>query len=222
MVLAARGESPSAADALRDLCAAYYEPVLAFIRHATGDAAQARDLTHDFFVRLLAKPGLEHLERGRGKFRSYLLGAVKHFLRDAWQRGQSARRGGGFEPLPLEAPGDSQPGLELAAPTENADAMFDREWAVALTGRALTKLEREFEGEKAPLFQTLKPWLTGEAPSPHALAAEQLGLSEGAVKVAVHRLRKRYRELVRAEIAQTVNDPAEAAAELQHLIAALS
>lgn len=222
-VLAARGCSPAAGEALRELCATYYEPVLAFIKHSLADDLSARDHAHDFFAKLLANPRLERLERGQGKFRSYLLGAVKHFLADAADRIRAAKRGGGLSSVPLTPDTDSAAGLDPAAPAQNLDAIFDREWAVTLIGKALSALEAECVSDgRTQVFETLKPWLTGDVATSQAEAAEKLGLSEGAVKVAIHRLRKRYRELVKSGIAQTVNDPEEIAAELQHLVAVLS
>jgi RNA polymerase sigma-70 factor (ECF subfamily) len=222
-VLAARGGDAEAARALSDLCDSYYEPVLAFVRHSTRDPNAARDLTHDFFARLLARPAFEGLERGKGKFRSYLLGAVKHFLHDQQDRRGAARRGGGQETLPLESGSDSRPGLEI--PDHSvipSDAFFDREWAIALVARSLATLEGECEAAgRADHFAELKPWLTGAVETSQAETATKLGIAEGALKVAIHRLRKRYREIVKAEISQTIEDPREAEEEIRHLIAAL-
>lgn len=222
-VLAARGGDAEAARALSDLCDNYYEPVLAFVRHSTRDPDLARDLTHDFFARLLARPTLEGLERGKGKFRSYLLGAVKHFLHDHQDRKAAARRGGGQEAIPLESDTDSRPGLEIpdhaAVPP---DAFFDKEWAIALVARSLSILEDECGAAgKADHFTGLKPWLTGAIQTSQAETAAKLGIAEGALKVAIHRLRKRYREIVKAEISRTIEDPREAEEEIRHLIAAL-
>lgn len=222
-VLAARGGDAEAARALSDLCDSYYEPVLAFVRHSTRDPNAARDLTHDFFARLLSRPAFEGLERGKGKFRSYLLGAVKHFLHDQQDRHAAARRGGGQEALPLESGSDSRPGLEI--PDHNTlptDAFFDREWAIALVARSLATLEDECEAAgKADHFAELKPWLSGAVETSQVETAAKLGIAEGALKVAIHRLRKRYREIVKAEISQTIEDPCEADEEIRHLIAAL-
>jgi RNA polymerase sigma-70 factor (ECF subfamily) len=194
---------------------------VAFIRRVTCDPDTARDLAHDFFARLLSRPRLDGLRRGQGRFRSYLLGAVKHFLSDAGDRARAARRGGGVPPQSLESATASRPGLEPAASQGDMDALFDREWAASLTAKSLAALEAEFAGEKADVFHALKPWLTGDGIASQAALANRLQLAEGAVKVAIHRLRKRYRELVTAEIAQTVASPAEVGAELRHLIAAL-
>jgi RNA polymerase sigma-70 factor (ECF subfamily) len=161
----------------------------------------------------------------RGRFRSYLLAAVKRFAADQRARAAAIKRGGGCEHVPLEGGGtETQPGLPVKEDRVPApDAAFDREWAVTMLARALASLERTFGQEgKADHFAVLKPWLTPEADEqPQALAARQLGLSEAAVKVAIHRLRQRFREAVREEIAQTVIKPEVVAEELEALRAAL-
>lgn len=210
LVLRACGEGGEAKAALSDLCAAYYEPVVAFLRREGRDDDAAREMAHAFFESLLAD-GLGSPEPGRGRFRSYMLGALKHFL--AKQRASllAGKRGGGIEHVPL---GDDP---------ATADCMlaFDRDWAMNLIARALAALEADHAG-KPESFGTLKPWLDGRAESSQADAARSLGMSETAVKVAIHRLRVRFRELIRAEVAATVNDPAEVTGELRHLIAVAS
>jgi RNA polymerase sigma-70 factor (ECF subfamily) len=223
-VLRARGDAPEARAALAELCEAYYAPVLAFVAGATRDSDKARDLTQDFFARVLARGGLESADPSRGRFRSYLLGAVKHFVSDMRDRERAARRGGGVEILVLENPTDTSPGIEIEDRMMlPPDQVFDRHWALALLDRVLSRLAGEFEqAGKKTQFEILKPWLTGDNPEPQALTAERLGMNEGAVKVAVHRLRKRYRELMRAEIAQTVGEGGDVGEELRHLIQVLS
>jgi RNA polymerase sigma factor (sigma-70 family) len=231
-VLAARGESPEAKDALRDLCAAYYAPVHAFIRQWRHGADDARDLTHEFFARLLAGHSLDHLESGRGRFRSYLLGAVKHFLSDLHDRGQAAKRGAGSVPMSLDASSstvrdrdDSSRGWEPAdAKAFPPDAFFDGQWALNLLDRVLAVLGREYEqARQTQKFETLKPYLTGDAASlSPSDAGARLGVSATTAKVAIHRLRQRFRQLVKAEIAATVADASEVSAELDYLVQALS
>lgn len=228
-VLAARGDSASAKAALSDLCEAYYAPVHAFIRASEG-ADVARDLTHAFFARLLERDALGTLERGRGKFRSYLLGAVKHFLRDDRARRLAQKRGGGDTVLLTEGidgaaaescDGDGTGAVPVAKPPD--DALFDRHWALAVLQRALDALASS-QGDPER-FAALKPWLTGDAPGlSQAEVAARLHLSEGAVKVAIHRLRRRLRELVKREIAETLETESETElrAELGYLIRALS
>ena len=233
-VLEARGDSPEAQAALSELCAAYYAPVLAFLRRTGRNDEAARDLTQEFFTRLLAKRSLDTLERGRGRFRSFLLGAVKHFLADQHDRASAAKRGGGHTPLPLDAPatGDTTHAgsginsalLQIPDPAATVpDAFFDRQWALTILDRALAALATEHNAAgKSAQFETLKPWLTGDTEKlSQAEAAHRLDVNEGAVKVAIHRLRKRFRELVKAEIAQTVGG-GDVQAELSYLLEVLS
>ena len=227
LVLRARGGSAESRHALSELCESYYAPVLAFIRREGRDEDTARELTQEFFSRLLAQPSFAGVEPGRGRFRSYLLGAVKHFLVEERRRANAAKRGGGQEPVSIEANTNTDTNSELQIPDPAAavpDAFFDRHWATALVDRAVTALGAEAAAEgKDGQFVVLKPWLLGEVPSlSQADAARQLGLSEGAVKVAVHRLRKRFREVVKAEIAQTVPSPGEVQGELRYLVEVLS
>lgn len=219
LVLRACGESDEATAALSDLSAAYYEPVVAFLRReGRGDDA-AREMAHGFFESLLAG-GVGRPEPGRGRFRSYLLGALKHFLSRRRDAALAAKRGGGVEHVPLVTETDTSPGLPMPG-VEDDILAFDREWALTLIARALAALEAE-NAHKPLVFQLLKPWLDGGANHSQAEVAHALGMSETAVKVAIHRLRARFRELIRAEIAATVNDPADVADELRHLIAIAS
>ncbi|MCE9611706.1 MAG: sigma-70 family RNA polymerase sigma factor [Chthoniobacter sp.] len=219
LVLRASGEGAEAKAALSDLCAAYYAPVVAFIRRdGRGDDA-AREKAHTFFATVLAD-GIGTPERKRGRFRGYLLGALKHFLSKQRDAALAEKRGGGAERVPIDAGTDTSPGLPLPAAPDDA-LIFDRAWAFTVIARALDALEAE-HAEKATHFTTLKPWLDGAGDIPQADAARVLGLSETAVKVAIHRLRARFREFLRAEVAATVNDPADAADELRHLIEIVS
>jgi RNA polymerase sigma factor (sigma-70 family) len=221
-VLQARGNSPEAQAALSDLCAAYYAPVLAFVRFTTRDDDVARDLTQEFFARLLARHGLDTVERERGRFRSFLLGAVKHFLADARDREQALKRGGGQAPVPLEGGMDAAAVLEIAdANAISPDQEFDRKWALTVLDHALSALAAEHK-DQTKQFDTLKPWLTGDSEHLRQVdAAKELGISEGAVKVAIHRLRRRFRDLVKSEVAQTLHDPAQVKDELACLMAAI-
>jgi RNA polymerase sigma factor (sigma-70 family) len=227
VVLRARGDSPESRQALGELCEAYWSPVFRFLRSEGRDEDTARELTQEFFARLLNRGGLGQVEPERGRFRSYLLGAVKHFLSDARAREHRLKRGQGMAPesLDLATRGGTLPGLQVPDPNGlPPDTFFDRAWALALMDRALSALERELSGlGKAEQFETLKPWLVGEtAGLSQVQAAAKLGLNEGAVKVAIHRLRKRFRELVRAELAQTVHQPGEVDEELRYLVEVLS
>jgi RNA polymerase sigma-70 factor (ECF subfamily) len=227
LILRARGETPEARAALSELCEAYYQPVLRFLRREGRDEDGARELTQEFFARVLAHGGFDEADPERGRFRSYLLGALKHFLADQRKHERRLKRGGGMAAESLDAAGpDDEPGSwQIADPSlPPPEAFFDHEWALAVITRALTVLEKEFiAAGKSDQFDTLKPWLMGEAPSmSQADAARRLGSSEGAVKVVIHRLRKRFRDAVRAEISQTLRDPSLVDEELRHLIASLS
>lgn len=225
LVLEARAGASDPGAALSELCGAYYGPVRAFIRAQIRDPEAASDLTQEFFARVLKGGTFERAEPARGRFRSFLLGAVKHFLADMRDREAAAKRGGGAEPLVIAPATDTSPGFEPAAPRGAIDdAVFDREWAIALLDRALLALAGELSAAgKGAHFSTLKPWLTGAPSAPAAeQAAARLGLTENALTVAIHRLRKRFRALVKLEIAQTVRGADEQQSELRHLIAALA
>ncbi len=223
-VLEARGSSPESRAALSELCQAYYAPVVAFLRRGGAGEDLARDEAHSFFAHILERNALEGVERDRGRFRSYLLGALKHFLARAREHEQRRKRGGGTISVPLDSGTDSEPGLSLPDPNSlPPDEYFDRQWALTVLERALTRVEGEWkEAGRGADFQALKPWLTGDAAhGDQAVAAGALGMSDGAVKVAVHRLRRRFREAVRQEVAHTLNTPDQVAAEMRQLFAAL-
>ena len=225
-VVASRGDAPEARQALSDLCAAYYEPVVAVLRGERRSEDQARELAHGFFESVLERHGLEGADPARGRFRSYLLGALKHFLANRRMHDARAKRGGDVPHEALNASPDTDAGLQVADPSAwPADAAFDRAWALRLIERALEVLSREADTEaSAREFEVLKPWLTGDGGgfgrTQGALAAE-LGMTEGAFRVAVHRLRRRFRWVVRSEIAATVSNSADIADELNTLIRAL-
>ncbi|GEP44230.1 RNA polymerase sigma factor [Brevifollis gellanilyticus] len=225
LIARSRGGDTSAKAALSDLCAAYYAPVVAFLRSEGRTDDAARDLAHGFFARLLEGGKLEQAEQGRGRFRSYLLGALKHFLSDQRDRSTAAKRGGGAEHTPIDNTSESSsPGLQIQDDKMSApDAAFDRQWAISLLDSALRDLDAEMMTEgKQRAFELLKPWLTGdpEAES-QANIAKELGMSVDAVKQSVLRLRKRFRALVKKRIADTVEGSAQADEEFQHLMSAL-
>jgi len=223
-VLEARGESADAKAALSDLCAAYYQPVFAFVRRNAPDEESARDLTQEFFTRLLERRGIEHVDPQHGRFRSYLLGAVKHFLADAREHANRMKRGSGQTPEPLEPPTDTSPGLDVADPNApSPESEFDRRWALTLLDRALASLAAEQKASGSmEQFEVLKVWLTGDTENvSQAEAARSLGINEGAVKVAIHRLRRQFRQSIKNEIAQTVKDRAQVEQEMKCLLEAL-
>ncbi len=226
-VLQARGNSEEAQQALSDLCEAYYDPVFAFVRWSSCDEDRARDLTQEFFARLLKRHSLGNADPTRGRFRSYLLASVKNFLHDMRAAETAAKRNPG---APLESiHRDTEAtghGHSIADPkSPNPEREFDRKWALALLDRSLSTLEKENEAAgKRHEFEVLKPWLTGD--SEHlrqANAAEHLGMNESTLKVAVHRLRRRFRDLVKEEIAATLPQPdiALVADEMSYLVSIL-
>jgi RNA polymerase sigma-70 factor (ECF subfamily) len=223
-VVAARGDSAEGRQALSELCAVNYAPVLRFLRASGQTADEAQDIAHEFFADVLAHRSLEGGDPARGRFRSYLLGALKHFVGNRRMHASRLKRGAGTEPIPLETgseTGHGQVPAELR--TEAPEALFDHEWAVAIIERSLALLEREsITAGNREVFVQLKPWLSTKSAHAQADVAAKLGMSEGAVKVAIHRLRKRFRQVVRDEVAQTVSEPGELDAEMQYLIAALS
>ena len=216
LVRRAQGESAESRAALSELCAAYYQPVFAFLRATRRGEDEARELTQEFFARLLAGANVSGAEPTRGKFRSFLLGAVKHFLGDVRDRRDAVKRGGGVEHVPLDP--------EEEPESIPDDTQFDREWAMTLLARGIEAVEGELrEAGKAETFTVLKPWLTGESTALSMPdAAKRLGMSEGAVKVAIHRLRQRFRAAVRSEIAQTVEGEEVIASEMSYLVAVLT
>ncbi|MGI8603919.1 MAG: RNA polymerase sigma factor [Verrucomicrobiales bacterium] len=220
LVLRSQGGSPEAQSALSDLCAAYYEPVRVFIQRSGYEAESARDLTHQFFARVLERQNLS-ANPDRGRFRSYLFGAVKHFLFDQSDQERALKRGGGAVMVPLDASTDTSPGIELPDPSAlTPDRAFDRRWALTVLDRALGRVGSELaEAGKSAFFETLKPWLIGDSNGvSQAEIGKVFGISEGAVKVAIHRLRQKFREAVKAEIAQTVETSAEIKEELNYLL----
>ena len=218
LVVQARGSDPAAREALSDLCATYYAPIVAFLRSHGRDEDAARERAHAFFEHVLRGSSLEGADPLRGRFRAYLLGAVKHFLADEHGRACADKRGGGIAPISLETSA-SAPIAESSA----AEHAFDRQWALTVMARALEATESELrDAGKSAHFDVLKPWLTGESPTRStAGAGAELRMSEGAIKVAVHRLRQRFREHIKNEIAQTVPSGADIDDELRHLIAVL-
>ena len=219
------GSSPEAKAAMRELCEAYYAPVVAFVRREGHPDDSARDLAHEFFARLLSADSLGSAEPARGRFRNYLLGAVKHFLMNKRREANSEKRGGGLEHVAIGPGTDTSPGVDVAhSRSLPPDAIFDREWALAIIDRALVALEQEYDSAgNGAQFALLKPWLSpAAAPPAQSDVAGEMNVSAGAMKVSIHRLRHRFRELVRADIAQTLDDPDELDSEMQHLVSALS
>ena len=224
LVVAANPDEASqthARKSLEELCRAYWYPLYAFVRYRGYSSDDAQDLTQSFFARLIETGGFASVDPERGRFRSYLLGAMKHFLANEWHRSQAQKRGGGVVVLELDALDPRARYALEPAQASDPDAGFDRQWAQESIARAMQSLRAESEASgKGELFETLKGSLSGEEPT-RSETAQRLGMTLGAVKVAVHRLRQRYRELLRAEIAKTVSDPADIDDEMRHLVDAL-
>lgn len=215
-------DSSNSARALESLCRAYWYPLYAFARRAGRNPADAEDLTQGFFARLMEKDYLKSAARDKGRFRTFLLVAFKRYSADEWDR-QHAQKRGGFAPIIsidqqlAESRFASEPSHQL-----QPDVLFDRQWASTLLERTLAQLQSEYVNTgRAKLFELLGGCLAGdESALPYAQIAARLDLTEAAVKMAVHRLRARYRSILSAEVAQTVSSRDEAAEEIRHLFSA--
>lgn len=224
MLAAGRGGTPQADRALGELCRAYWFPLYAYVRRQGHPKEDAEDLTQGFFARFLERNYLEGLSSEKGRFRAFLLAAVKHFLANEHDRAGRQKRGGGVAALSLDwQDADTRYQIDPADQL-SPDKLYDRAWAMTLLEQVITRLRAECAADgKARVFEQLKPFLmAGKSDIPYAQAAASLGLNEGAVRVAVHRLRKRYRELLRQEIAQTLSDPAQIEEELRALFRAFT
>jgi DNA-directed RNA polymerase specialized sigma24 family protein len=225
MVLAAgRGDTTQSAAALEKLCSTYWYPLYAYVRQQGYDLADAQDLTQGFFAHILSHGFLQRANPARGKFRSFMLASLKYFLADEWAKLRAQKRGGGQIPVFLDAQtAEARYQLE-PVDAMDAERLFERRWATALLDRVLERLEQEsLKAAKKPGFDQLRAFLLGEkAPVTYAEIAAASQMTEGAVKMAAHRLRQRYRELFYEEVAHTVEQPSEIPDEVRHLFAALS
>jgi len=221
---AGRSDTTHARAALEKLCETYWQPLYAYVRRRGSSAADAEDLTQTFFARLLASHLVARADPERGRFRSYLLTAMNHFLADEWDRLKAQKRGGAQRVVPLDV-NSAETRLQLEpADTLTAEKIYERQWVLTLLEKVFDQLCREYEASgNGPLFAELKASLTQARGAVHyADLAERMKVSEGALRVAVHRLRQRYRELLRAEIANTVASPGEVEAELRDLFRVLA
>jgi RNA polymerase sigma factor (sigma-70 family) len=223
VVSAGRADSPQSAEALTQLCQAYWFPLYAYVRRRGNAPEDAQDLTQAFFERLIEKNWLADIEPTGGRFRSFLLTAMNRFLANEYDRNRAAKRGGGQPLVSLDTQEAEHRYTLEAATEETPERIFERRWALEVLDHALAQLQIELtRAGKARNFDRLQPFLSQEpATGDYAAAAAELGVTSGAIGVAVHRLRHRYRELVRAEIAATLADPTAVDLELQHLFAAL-
>ena len=225
VVLAARETaSPQAGVALAELCRTYWYPLYAFVRRKGNSPHDAQDLTQAFFARLLEKNYVAQADRERGRFRTFLLAALTHFLADEWDKARRLKRGGGREVISFDAASAEE--RYRLEPIDQLDAakLYERRWVTTLFDKVLARLEQEFrDSGKGGLFDALKgSLLADDSALSHAELGAQLGLTVDTVKQAVHRMRRRYRELFREEIAQTVAGSGEVEDELKHLFAVLS
>ena len=224
MLAAGRRHTPQADGALEELCRTYWFPLYAYVRRRGHTKADAEDLVQAFFARFLEKNYLAGLSAERGRFRAFLLASLKNFLINEWKKSQCLKRGGGETVLSLDwETADTK--FQVAAVNEpSPDKAFDREWALALLAKVIERLQQECEADgKAKLFEQLKIFLTaGKGESAQSEVAKSLGLEEGAVRVAIHRLRKRYRVLLRDEIAQTLADESQVDEEMRALFGAFA
>ena len=223
-LIAAVGESSSAEsrDALAFLCETYWYPLYVYVRRKGHQPAEAQDLTQSFFAELLEKERFQLADQERGRFRSFLLASLNNFMANQWRRAKAQKRGGSSNLLSIDVDAGEtryrhEPFHELTA-----ERIFERRWAMTLLEQTVSRLSDEYaRSDKADLFAALKGHLGQGATTPYREVAEQLGMSETAVKVAAHRLRKRCGQILRDEVSQTVSDPAAVDAELQQLFAAV-
>jgi RNA polymerase sigma factor (sigma-70 family) len=223
VVLEAQGPTPAAQAALEKLCRTYWRPIYGFVRRQGTESEEAKDLTQGFFALLLERRDLDTVRKEKGRLRSYLLTSLKHFLTNERNRAMAIKRGEGQRLIPLEQLHERDyVGFE-PADTSTADQVYERRWALALLDQVLTRLGDEYRvAGNAVLFERLKALLTDEADRlSQAQIARELGMTENAVKQAFHRLRERYRQLLREEVAHTVIAPGDIEDELRHLIAVL-
>ena len=225
LVSAARPDEASqtrAREALEELCRTYWYPLYAFVRSRGYSVVDAQDLTQAFFTRIIEKSGFASADREQGRFRSYLLGAMKHFLANEWHRARTQKRGGQVQFVEWDALDPEARYAGASNQSDNPEHLFEREWALETVTGALQALRDEMEtAGKSDQFEALKGSLTGGDETPRKDIAARLDMSEDAVKVAIHRLRKRYRTLLRAAIAETVSNEADLNDEMSYLVEVL-
>lgn len=223
LIRRAQGQQPAARAALAELCGIYWYPLYAFVRAKTrGQGDEAADLTQAFFARLLEKQDLEAVDPKFGRFRSWLLASMTHFLHNEWDRQRAQKRGGGAAPISIDAAAADAAWQRETAHTLTPEKLYERKLTLVLLERVLAALEAEYAGRgKAALFQKLKGVLTGDPTERYAQIAAELGMSEGAVKVAVFAMREQHARLLRAEVAELVDGEEEIAPEIEGLLESL-
>lgn len=224
LVLAAGArQSPQGSQALATLCEAYWYPLYAYVRRRGLDAHEAQDLTQDFFAHLLDSEAVGIATPERGRFRSFLLGSLQNYLANHWRKENAQKRGGGKAVLSLDLAAGEERYIAEPAHSLTPEKVYERRWALTLLAQTMDTLAAEYQADgKGELFESLKPYLAGTLDGlPYAELAAQIGMSVGSIKVAVHRLRRRCGDLLREQIAQTVEKPAEVDIELRELFTAL-
>jgi RNA polymerase sigma factor (sigma-70 family) len=223
MVVAAHGQSPAAQQALENLCRTYWRPLYGFVRHQGYSSAEAEDITQGFFAQLLERRDFQAVRQEKGRLRSFLLASLKHFMANERRNAAALKRGGGRTLIPLEAIGCDDFIEFDRSEALSADRIYDRRWAFTVLDRVFTRLREASKTlPNAPLLERLTKLLSDEPDRPsHTEIAREFGMTENAVKQAFHRVRQRYRQLLREEVAPTVANPAEIEDELRDLIAAL-
>ncbi len=223
VVAAGASQTSVSRDALGTLCEDYWEPLYVFVRSRGVSVEESQDLVQAFLLRVIERGDLVKADEGRGRFRTFLLTAFKHFQRDEWAKGQSAKRGGGQNMLRLGFEDAEGRGIPGPAHGETPERIYERQWAMTVLAGVLDSLEEMYEGEgNGRLYRSISGVLTGGGlDRPYGEVGESLRMSEGAVKGAVHRLRKRYKLLLRERVAQTLVDEGDAKEELQYLLSAL-
>ena len=220
---AGSSDSQVSRSALQQLCQQYWYPLYTFVRKQGHDSNSAADLTQAFFADLLEREDLKRVDADLGKFRSFLLASVKHFIINHWRRERTAKRGGGVPAISIDFAHANRRFLEIAGDGRPPESEFEREWATTLLDRVHQRLRKEYEQRgRAHVFDKLKMFLAGKSDeSTLAAAAQQLSLTEVAAKVTVHRMRARFGEMLRAEIRSTVTSDEDVEEEIQQLFAAL-
>lgn len=225
LVLAAGEKRPDSRSALEELCRAYWYPLYRFVRNRGFDPEQAADLTQGFFARLIERNDFEKVRQEKGRFRSFLLASIRHYISNELDKANAQKRGGGVALFSIDSAAAEQKYALEPAISETPDVVFDKSWALALLEQAQAKLRSEFtRGGKSDWYEQLHPYLGGERADLPAYRelADELGVSESAVKVNVHRMRQQFRKLLRQEIANTVASEQDVDDELQRMFTVLS
>jgi RNA polymerase sigma factor (sigma-70 family) len=220
---AGRRSDTQGTGALASLCERYWQPIYAYVRRRGFSSDEAQDLTQEFFARVLEKNYIERADRSKGRFRSFLLSSLQYFLCDEGDRQRALKRGGGQASLPFEVHDGEECYRQEPRHDETPERIFERRWALALLDRVLLRLREDcIRHGRGEHFDRLKGFLLERGDAPYAAVAADLGMSEGALKVAIHRMRKKYRDFFRDEIADTVDSPDEVQGEIQYLLNALN